>query len=306
MIIMKKHLSRRTFLRGAFGATVALPLLDAMVPALTTFDLQSRLNTAGDVKLADLLKLYADNVTDWPPEDEKAVAEAFAFVAKQLRDFELAKPESILLIRTTGKEEAGAAYCRGPAIVLPEGRIRQEPDGLRKLVAHELFHVLSTHNPELRRDLYAIIGFQLCEPIELPASLKERAITNPDAPLLDAYIQVEPRPGEKLFVMPVLYASAAKFDPDSGKSLFDYMQFKLMAIEEAGGKWQATVNDGRPISIEPKGLESYFDQIGKNTGYIIHPDEILADNFAHLVLQTEKLPNPEIIEKMRQRLANGK
>jgi hypothetical protein len=35
MIITKKHLSRRTFLRGAFGATVALPLLDAMVPALT-------------------------------------------------------------------------------------------------------------------------------------------------------------------------------------------------------------------------------------------------------------------------------
>jgi hypothetical protein len=35
MIITKKHLSRRTFLRGAFGATVALPMLDAMAPALT-------------------------------------------------------------------------------------------------------------------------------------------------------------------------------------------------------------------------------------------------------------------------------
>jgi hypothetical protein len=35
MIITKKHLSRRTFLRGTFGAAVALPLLDAMVPALT-------------------------------------------------------------------------------------------------------------------------------------------------------------------------------------------------------------------------------------------------------------------------------
>lgn len=35
MIITKKHLSRRTFLRGAFGATLALPMLDAMVPALT-------------------------------------------------------------------------------------------------------------------------------------------------------------------------------------------------------------------------------------------------------------------------------
>jgi len=35
MIITKKHLSRRTFLRGTFGATMALPFLDAMVPALT-------------------------------------------------------------------------------------------------------------------------------------------------------------------------------------------------------------------------------------------------------------------------------
>jgi len=35
MIITKKHLSRRTFLQGAFGATIALPMLDAMAPALT-------------------------------------------------------------------------------------------------------------------------------------------------------------------------------------------------------------------------------------------------------------------------------
>ena len=34
MIIKKMHLPRRTFLRG-LGASIALPLLDAMVPALT-------------------------------------------------------------------------------------------------------------------------------------------------------------------------------------------------------------------------------------------------------------------------------
>src|ERR1700730_13071826 len=34
MIITKRHLSRRTVLRG-LGVTLALPLLDAMVPALT-------------------------------------------------------------------------------------------------------------------------------------------------------------------------------------------------------------------------------------------------------------------------------
>ena len=36
MIIMKKALPRRTFLRGA-GVVIALPLLDAMVPALSAF-----------------------------------------------------------------------------------------------------------------------------------------------------------------------------------------------------------------------------------------------------------------------------
>src|SRR5438132_8467822 len=37
MIITKMHLSRRTVLRG-LGATLALPLLDSMVPALTALD----------------------------------------------------------------------------------------------------------------------------------------------------------------------------------------------------------------------------------------------------------------------------
>ena len=34
MFIAKKHIPRRTFLRGA-GVTLALPLLDAMLPAQT-------------------------------------------------------------------------------------------------------------------------------------------------------------------------------------------------------------------------------------------------------------------------------
>ena len=35
MIISKKHLPRRTFLRGLMGTSIALPLLDSMIPALT-------------------------------------------------------------------------------------------------------------------------------------------------------------------------------------------------------------------------------------------------------------------------------
>lgn len=39
MFVTKRSMSRRTFLRGAAGATLALPLLDAMVPALTASSL---------------------------------------------------------------------------------------------------------------------------------------------------------------------------------------------------------------------------------------------------------------------------
>ncbi len=35
MFITKKHLSRRTFMRGTLGAAVALPFMDAMMPALS-------------------------------------------------------------------------------------------------------------------------------------------------------------------------------------------------------------------------------------------------------------------------------
>ena len=41
MYITGKHLSRRTVLKG-LGATVALPLLDAMVPAGTAFAASAR------------------------------------------------------------------------------------------------------------------------------------------------------------------------------------------------------------------------------------------------------------------------
>jgi hypothetical protein len=34
MIVTKKHLPRRTFLRGAFGTLIAMPFMDAMIPAL--------------------------------------------------------------------------------------------------------------------------------------------------------------------------------------------------------------------------------------------------------------------------------
>jgi hypothetical protein len=63
--------------------------------------------------------------------------------------------------------------------------------------------------------------------------------------------------------------------------------------------------NGAPRLVEVEAVEGFFEQIGRNTGYIIHPEEILADNFVLLVLgrTTPPVPNPEIPEEMRAILA---
>lgn len=66
MIITKKHLDRRTFLRGA-GAAIGLPLLDAMSPALAA-PARSRAN--GAVRLAVLYVPNGIVMKDWTPEYE--------------------------------------------------------------------------------------------------------------------------------------------------------------------------------------------------------------------------------------------
>src|SRR5436190_22526042 len=72
MIITKKHLSRRTFLFGT-GAAIALPMLDAMAPALTA---QSRTAASAPFRFGTVYLpcgIYPDT---WHPE---AAGSGFTF-----------------------------------------------------------------------------------------------------------------------------------------------------------------------------------------------------------------------------------
>lgn len=45
----------------------------------------------------------------------------------------------------------------------------------------------------------------------------------------------------------------------------------------------------------------FYDRMGRNTQYIIDPEEVLADNFSLLLTgMTEGLPSPEVIQKMEE------
>lgn len=281
----------------------ALTADDAFTRSLSRFDLQSRLKTAAAVTLDDWKKFASGHVRGWQPAESEAVSESLARLSKPLGELRLPLPKTVLLIRTSGQEESGAAYTRGTAIVLPQNVVAYSPDRLDRLLAHELFHVLSRHDGAFRARLYRIIGFEVCEPIEFPAPLAERRLTNPDAPLVDCTIELKNAEGKSFFGAPILYASANHYDAEKKRSMFQYLTFRLLVVEQDRGRWRPRLLQGEPVVIDPKKEPAFFEKVGKNTNYVIHPDEILADNFVHLVMGAKDLATPRIIDEMRAALA---
>ncbi|MBC8117457.1 MAG: hypothetical protein H7062_23920 [Candidatus Saccharimonas sp.] len=275
---------------------------DTFIKTLSRFDRQVRLKTDGEATEAALIEFLKGEVVEWDDAARKSLVESIERLRPKLEPFHLPLPRAVLLIQMSGKDEANAAYTRGAAILLPTERVQKlKGDSLDRLLLHELFHVLSRHSPELRRDLYRIIGFEVCEPIALPSSLADLKLTNPDAPLIDCRIQLTE--GDETFqAAPILYSSSATYDADKKPLLFKYVTFRLMKVEEHDGRWRPLLKEGEPVLLDPAQSQPFAAQIGQNTKYIIHPDEILADNFVHLVMQTEKLPSPKIVERMGERL----
>jgi hypothetical protein len=50
-------------------------------------------------------------------------------------------------------------------------------------------------------------------------------------------------------------------------------------------------------------LSGLYEQIGRNTDYIIHPDEILAENFA-AILTDGTAKSPDVLERIRSAFAD--
>src|ERR1700730_3784361 len=80
MYISKKHIPRRTFLRGA-GVTLALPLLDAMVPAATLLA-----DTAAEPKTRFVGIFYPHGMAPgyWVPEKEGALPDKLPYNLESL------------------------------------------------------------------------------------------------------------------------------------------------------------------------------------------------------------------------------
>ncbi|MEX2112885.1 MAG: hypothetical protein WD845_06845 [Pirellulales bacterium] len=275
----------------------ALTQRDDYIRQLSPFDRQVRLRTSRPVSEQEFLGFIAGHVRPWTDAEVARLTPMFEQLGEKLRPWKLPLPPVILLVKTSGEEEGRAAYCRGSAIVLPQNMLDQQPSRLPKILPHEVFHVLSSHNLELRKRLYATIGFHPTGDVQLPEPLRPRKITNPDAPLNNFAISTD-SPGGPLEWMPVLISKSERYDPARGGLLFDYLDFKLMQLERDGGMRRPALRNGQAVLVEPASVPGYAEQIGANTKYIIHPEEVLADNFVFLLEGRIDLPTPRIVEAM--------
>lgn len=276
---------------SGFEAAQILGQKDDFIERLSPFDRAARLKTDQPVSEERYLAFIKTAVRAWPDAEEVKIEQAIAAIRPSLEKISLRFPSKVDFIKTNGSEEGGAYYTRDTAIVMPGAEVdKASSDMLKKTIAHELFHILSRTNPEIREKLYQAIGFSKCDEVQLAPDVAIRKITNPDAPRNDHAIQLR-FGGKEVAAVPILLSTSEKYDPSRGGEFFNYLQVKFLVP----GK-----NEGaKPELIDPAEVSGFFEQIGRNTEYIIHPEEILADNFALIVVGSGNVKSLDVLDKIR-------
>ena len=235
------------------------------------------------------------DVASFTPEEAKFVTDLMRDTMKACQSVNAnILPDSLLLIKTKGKHVGdGVYYTRENTIVIPADVLRiRNKAAFKSTMIHEVFHVYSRLNPKKSAELYKIIGFESIgyDNLELHPWLANRIIHNPDGVDFAQKIDLKQADGSVIQAIPIIYSNAFGYI-DGHDVFFSYVEFNLFEVQkQENGKWKVVVaDDGITSTLKVETQPDFFKQIRDNTGYIIHPDEVLADNFAFFI---ESLNNP--------------
>jgi hypothetical protein len=285
------------------GDFLATP--DEYTRRMSDFDLRVMIRTRQKKSMQDYLALARSAARSWTDEERQRITAAYDSIRAELKDLAVPLPREVLLIKTSGAEEWDAAYTRGPAIILPVADLSGNEQGLRRLVAHELFHVLARAFPQMTNRIYPAIGFNPCGELRLPPQIAARVLNNPDTPRNDHCIELTAATG-RVTGMPALLSPDGEFNPDMKGGIgavLSRMQTGLMVLTPGpDGTMSPVLVNGSPRIIPWKELPDLSAKIGRNTGYLIHAEEMLADNFALLVTRAANVPSPEVLARIRAAL----
>lgn len=222
-------------------------------------------------------------------------------------------PNTIRLIKSNGSYYGkDAFYTRENCIVIPAHRINvRNREAMLSVLLHEIFHIYSRLNPDKQKALYSLIGFESIgdsRDLIIESPLKERILTNPDGPNFAYAINLISK-DRSLKCIPIISSTLPKFIA-AKPAFFDYLYFDLFEVVQTNqGKWKVLSDEEGKAVVPDDAMASFFDQIKFNTQYIIHPDEILADNFMILAMH-KKYPDRysldeqglELLEKIKATL----
>lgn len=260
-------------------------------------DLEFRMQKK-DATLEEYLDYVGDQVEEFTDEEKSLINWFFLCMDDMLREngYHIPALDEIILIKTTMHEEGDAgAYTHGTQIYLSGPRLEDAVSGDEEIIRtlevvfwHELFHCLTRCNPDFREDMYRLIQFTVQEKdFEIPPSVSEYHITNPDVEHQNAYATFHIE-GEDIDCF--LDAVTSKHFEQKGEQFFDYIEAALVPV------------DGENIWYGAEQADNFNEILGTNTGYVIDPEECMADNFAYAMYygmegpEGDGYPNPEIIE----------
>jgi hypothetical protein len=233
----------------------------------------------------------------WPAEARQRWRRALETIAPAFNRLKVPLPREVLLVHTNGQESASQPHTRANAVMLP-AQFSQQAFTDAEVLAHELFHVVSRHRPELANRLYDLIGYDRVGELEWPPGWAALRIANQDAPFHRHLMRVKVQ-GRDTTVMPVVIAANAQLPPANGDTLLELMEVRLLEVEPGGGEkpTRPVMRQGKPVWHDPEATPDFLAHLGGNTDYILHPDETIADNFMFLV-SGRKVKNPQLLQRI--------
>ena len=253
-----------------------------------------------DATMEEYLDFAREQVLDWTDEEKDVITRGMKVIEDRFMNNGWTMPplDTIIFIKTSMMEENGVSgYTHGTQIYLydfmnhysseafADGQI---PDSFVMLLSHELFHCLTRCNPDFRAEMYSLIGFTVEEEdFEIPPSVWEYYIVNPDVEHHNSRATFKIN-GQEIDCF-AAFVTTKHFE-QPGEEFFQFGTTALVPV------------DGSDV-FYPKDEVSNFDEVfGTNSGYVIDPEECMADNFKFAVLygldgpDGDGYPNPEIIE----------
>ena len=240
-------------------------------------DLDFRVQKTG-ATMEEYQAFAAEQVLDFTDEEKALFDGCLAEMELTLveRGYTLPPLGEVVFVKTTGAEECHvAAYTHGTTIfvstdllaLLSDPSIADEEQNLLPYILwHELFHCLTRCNPDFRADMYKLIHFTVHdEDYVLPPSVMDYHISNPDVEHHDssALFNIDGRDVECFtdFVTTQHFESA-------GDEFFDYSTTALVPV------------DGTDTFYTPDQATNFDEVFGRNTDYVVDPEECMADNFS--------------------------